>query len=58
MSTENKEEPTNSDIMAKLVKIEEEVGKAEKRLYNKITWSITFLLIVAMVGFVYGFTGW
>ena len=35
VNTEKKQEPANSDIMTKLVKIEEEIEKAEKRLYQK-----------------------
>ena len=50
MNTEKKQEPANSDIMTKLVKIEEEIKKAEKRLYQKITWTIVAMVAMFALG--------
>ncbi len=50
MTTQPKQEPTNSDILAKLAEIEKELKKVKKRLdSNSWTW---FFVIVG------GATGW
>ena len=50
MNTENKEEPTNGDIMTKLISIEKEIEESEKRIKRNISSTVIGVIIGFMLG--------
>jgi len=57
VNTENKQEPSNSEIMTKLVNIEKEIKKSEKSIKSSISWTVALVLIGFMLGFAGVFNG-
>jgi len=57
VNTENKQEPSNSEIMTKLVNIEKEIKKSEKSIKSSISWTVALVLIGFTLGFVGVFNG-
>ena len=50
MTTQPKQEPTNSDVLARLAEIEKELKKVKKRL-DSISWTWLSIIVGGLIGY-------